>query len=198
MRILLFFFLIIWVPIIVYGQVQSTIGDFETDTNLDFGPKSRFFVGSFHFQSLPKPLEPCKVDFVLEISKETPSISAEDWEIRVGYSDNAVRITGDTIFHWSGPHKVGRRFAGTIEFIPLRSGHWGITLYYHHPVRNIYYMFLQAGIGFRWCLSPDGELRYLGKGTGMPDGCMSVMSTFFNGDSITIYDDAGTRKRRTV
>lgn len=191
MRIMFSFLFFIAVPILACGQIQTTIGDFETDINLYFGPQSRFFVGSFHFQSKPRPLEPCKVDFILEISKEEPSISANDWEVMIARYDYAVRIIGDTVFRWAGPHKVGARLTGTIEFIPLQSGVWGITLYYHHPVRNTYYEYMQAGIGFRWCLSPDGELRYLGKGPGMPDGCMSVNSTFFKGDSIIIYDSPG-------
>jgi len=180
-------------PIIALSQIQTTIGDFEeniVDANVGheayMGPEFRFFIGTFHFPSLPKPLEPCKVDFILEISKETPYISDNDWEIRINYLNNTVQMTGDTAFNWPSPHKVGSKFAGSFEFIPLRSGEWGLTLYYHHPVRLIFFERMEAGIGFRWCLSPEGKLLYLGKGPGMTYDCSGISSIFFNRDSINI------------
>jgi hypothetical protein len=199
MRTLFIFLLFIWGPIIAHSQIQTTIGDFETDLDFYLTTESRFFVGSFNFQSLPRPLEPCKVDFILEISKEQPEISANEWEIKIDYRDDAVRIISDTVFHWPGPHKVGSRFTGTLEFIPLRSGYsdfgnWSITLYYHHPVWNLHES-KKIGIGFRWCLSPDGELLYLGKGPGMPEDCGNLSSIFFKGDSIHIASLPGKRSR---
>jgi len=181
---------------VAFGQIQTNIGDFEEKLAVPngehdgyMGPDSRFFIGNFHFQSMPKPLEPCKVDFVLEVSKEEPLMSADDWDIRLEYNCNAVRIISDTAFHWFGPHKVESRFTGILEFIPLRSGDWGITLYCYRPAPFHISEQIAAGIGFRWCLSPEGELRYLDKGPAMPEDCRSIRSTFFKGDSIIIYDD---------
>jgi hypothetical protein len=194
MKALFKFFLIVLFPILAFGQIQTTVGDFkEKIYSGGLNPEFRFFVGSFNFRSLPKPLEPCKVDFVLEIPEEHSPIPENDWKIRINYHNNAVQIIGDTTFIWFGPHNVGSRYSGTFEFIPLRSGDCGVTLNYHSPVRHTAYENKKAGIGFRWCLSPDGELRYLGKGQGMPEDCGNINSVFFKGDSLTILDDPESR-----
>jgi len=172
-----------------WGQIETTIGDFETEIRFASGKASRYFVGEFQLQNLPKPLEPCKVNFNLEVAKERPEISDSVWEIRLLYMGDEVAVVGDTAWHWSGPHKIGSRFSGTLEFVPLRSGKSSITLYYRDPRWNDYFTKLELGLGIYWCLGPDGELRYLGKDGRMPDGCLTVRNTFFKGDSITIYDN---------
>jgi hypothetical protein len=102
------------------------------------------------------------------------------------FIDNAVQIGGDTAFQWPGPHKVGSIFTGSFEFTPLRSGDWDITLYCRRPAFFHISQQIKAGIGFRWRLSPEGELRYLGKQGIVPDGCMTPKSFFYKGDSIHI------------
>ncbi len=179
---------LIWLPVAGWGQIERTIEFNDPVIDGYYMPVTRYFVGSLHFQSLPKPLEICRVEYRLKIPKERPGNSAKEWEIKFDCRGDEARLLSDTLIHWLGPHKAGDSLIGIIEFIPLKSGTCGISFGYNGPGWHFFER-EKYGICFRWCLNPDGELLYLGKIGAQPDGCLSVRSTFFHGDSIVICDD---------
>ncbi len=175
-------------PIFVWSATDAKIRQhIEFDTTQI--PRRSFdmawpFVGSFDFESLPRPLEPTRVDFTLECTMKGDHdynlFNERDWIIKIFYFNNAVRILSDTVFSWPGPHKMGDRYSNYIEFIPLVSCQFGgISLEIPGTGKRV---------SFHWCLNEDGELLRLEQGEWADHPCQSCIgTTFFSRDSISFY-----------
>jgi len=146
------------------------------------------FSGYFDFENLPEPLKPTRVKFTLEVlDKIEPGRRDIDWNLKLQYVDNAVRINSDTLFTWPGPHKPGDRYSNYIEFVPLMSGAWDITLEH---------LGAKGHISFQWCIDCDGELKYLGQRSLSKGYCTPIRTMFFESDSIFINQFPDSRGRK--
>lgn len=198
MRTILNAFLMIFMAIGVYAQIQTHISGYENDKRRYLeGP--RRYIGSFDIETPPAPLSISKVNFSFEVTDlkdhyGPDPFGGDDWLLKVEYADHAVSIIGDTTFLWPGPHRAGDRFNRHIEFMPLRSGIGGISIALAGNGRDPDSGPIGSGMGFRWCLSPDGELRYLGKGEDMPQDCDDFTTLFFKNDSVLIGEAFEMRK----
>lgn len=146
----------------------------------------RVFTGSFDFEQLPAPLQPTRVNFNLRAMREDLPKFDKDWIIKLDYFDGTVNVLSDTIFYWLGPHKVGDIFSGYIEFTPLLSSKWDMTLYWQ-PSDDVYRLGqINNGISFYWCINEDGQLIDLGV-PGDHEGNFSKPRVFFfDKDSVYI------------
>jgi hypothetical protein len=125
-----------------------------------------------------------RVDFTLTVCNDYDSYyDVDPWNIRVLWDVKAVRLLGDSVFPWSGPHPRGAELTGSFEVIPLLSGLHGFSLYWDEP--GLY----DSKLDVRWCFDKDGFLTFLGKvepRIARPPSCTPDWCTFFNGDSVTI------------
>ncbi|MDD3731860.1 MAG: hypothetical protein PHU88_05735 [candidate division Zixibacteria bacterium] len=174
-------FLTIIVPIVLFlsavshPQVNRTIGDFEKEVSVAGLGGPRPFVGTFEFETFPKPLTPTRVYFTFEVNDKMYSKPDDVWVIRLNYHPKGVRMLSDTVYYWPGPHELGNQYNGYFEFVPLCSGKWDFT-------------FCQDGAGWlvalkiAYTLDQDGNVIDIGKEPHVRG--YNIVSTFFNEDSI--------------
>ncbi|MCH7689470.1 MAG: hypothetical protein IIA17_00305 [candidate division Zixibacteria bacterium] len=173
--------------------MKRTIDGYSQSFRRGNQPWIRQFVGSFSFQDLPEQLTPVTVDFELVVPDTFTWGNNEDWILGVHYRQGKVQLLGDSIFTWTGSHKPGDRFWGTLQFEPLASGFYTITLY-AKPKQTLTLMAaITPGLTFGWCLNESGELIYLGNPESKTITCDYVYTHFFKGDTVFISGGADSR-----
>ncbi len=165
-------------------QISQTIECNETKYGKPAHGGTRRFTGVFNFENIPKPLERARVSFTLNVVDENLPYLQDDWLIKVDYTDNSISLISDSLFLWPGPHKAGDNYSGSIEFIPLMSGPWQITLYLVQFIQRGIGTNSKSGISFQWCFDPDGNLEYLGKPINLSDCLDKGLVFFFDKDSL--------------
>lgn len=110
--------------------------------------------------------------------------------IGIHYRQGKVRILGDSIFTWTGSHKPGDRFSGTLQFEPLASGYHTISVYAKTKPTMTLYQWVRTGLTFGWCLNENGELLYLGNSDATSIAFDYVYTHFFKGDTIVVSGGA--------
>lgn len=181
--VILLFIISLFINCINADDINKVIGDYELITGQPPLLLHNQFLGTFEVIDMPGPLDTARVKFTLNIVEDDLPNGKYDWDIRLHYADHGVRIVGDSIFHWPGPHKKGMELSGTIEFVTLRSGFWGIGLYINKIGNNIYGVhpdLMIDGIAFKWCLDDDGVLHYLGKGSELYRDCNTTGVLYYN------------------
>ena len=148
--------LLIIVMIMICGVTSAQINrhiDYDSLKNNppEYGhPWDRYFFGSFDFETLPGPLTPTSVNFTLEAAKDdVPEKDDKDWIVQVLYPRHAVKLLGDSLFLWPAPHHIGDIYTGILEFMPLISGKFDISL-----VRKG----TKGAVAFRYCLDEGGSV----------------------------------------
>lgn len=162
-----------------FAQINTVIGEYNSKVDGEFFRNQanvRPFVGTFRFEKPPIPLEPVKVYFTLEVSRDM-QIQKGDWTIKTIYEAKAVSLLSDSIFSWAEPHTMGTQYSSYLEIVPLISGIQEFSLYKHDEP--------DAALSVAWCIDYDGNLTYLGKGENTPD-CNRLQCTFFNNDSVYV------------
>lgn len=163
----------------VSAQISRHI-DIDRDDPFE---RRKIFSAVVEFKELPSPTAPVTVDFTLKVTEETAGeFSKEDWVIKLYYYDNTVRITGDTVFTWPGPHKVGDTFVGSFEFMPLRAGLWRLSFGFAGRMRDF-------PNTVEWCFDEDGVLKYLGPPVRRNRSMYDYPKvTFFNNDEVVLKE----------
>ncbi len=169
------------------AQVNQHIDGYNPEVNLKFvnlPDGRRPFVGRFDFEKLPAPLEPVRVDFTLEVSRDF-LVPEGDWKIHLVWNCKAVRLLGDSIFVWPGPHPLGGTYSGSFELVPLRSGLHKFMLYMFDNV--------DGALDVHWCFDQDGNLTFLDKIelSNHYNDCNRQQCTFFNKDSVYVLRHGG-------
>ena len=185
--------LLLMLHVSVLAQVETLIDDY--DANFKYINKRwiRPFIGTIEFQNEPAPMKQTTVHFQLEIPEESPWQDEKDWVLRLDYTKGKVQILTDTIFYWSGPHREGDRYSGSITFIPKASGHYGITIYLDPESKLLPLYSLTPGMKFSWCLDENGGLQFLGNPQFKNVECYPLTTHFFEGDSVIL---AGVQQSR--
>jgi hypothetical protein len=152
-----------------------------SDVEVWIGPHQegvRPFIGSFEFQTLPAPLEPTRIHFVLEVSSDARYLPKGDWEIHLRYHPKTMRLIGESVFVWPPPHPIGATYSGSFEVVPLGSSQRNIAVYMPGYGRNL-------ALTITWCLDPDGNLTFLGTPDDRPR-CDHTICTFFSPNSVHV------------
>ena len=174
--------LLIIVMIMICGVTSAQINrhiDYDSLKNNppEYGhPWDRYFFGSFDFETLPGPLTPTRVNFTLEAAKDdVPEKDDKDWIVQVLYPRHAVKLLGDSLFLWPKPHHIGDIYTGILEFMPLISGRFDVSL-----VRKG----TRGAVAFRYCLDEDGNLLNLNRVKSRDIECDVHPVNYFYMDSI--------------
>jgi len=187
LKTLLISFLALATSIPVSGQINLEIAGYDTTVHLKMPRVYRHmrpFVGTFTFQEAPRPLDPVRVDFSLTVRNDYDSYyDVDPWDIKVLWDTKAMRLVGDSLFPWPGPHPIGAELSGSFEVIPLLSGLHGFSVYWDEP--GLY----DSKLDVSWCFDKDGVLSFLDRveliGRRAPD-CTQDWCTFFNEDTVYV------------
>jgi len=144
--------ILVWLPLCATAQIRDHIGDYQIDVGWSHSEPWRIFIGEYDFATLPEPLQPTTVSFLLEATEWSARIQDADWVVKLGYEPKYMRVLSESEFFWPAPHNPGDRFSGSFEFMPLISGYWEFRV--HLPGYRA--TFLPVGL----CFDPDGNLTY--------------------------------------
>lgn len=168
------------------AQVSLVVDDFPAVAYRSPVTHYRPFLGRFEFERPPQPLEPVTVRYRLEPCLDRP-VRPGDWNMRISFDPKYLRLEGDSLFMWPGPHVEGNVYEGQFTVTPLTSGLHGFSVYMIFP-DNIY-----AGpnlsLEVLWCIDADGNLSLLGRPPETGTLTCTLQSwSFFTPDSISMRE----------